>query len=145
VSVATGSGAVAAGSGAVATEVIEVGIILNVTAQASPDSSVLLDVNAKSSALSTTVTGIGEIPPEIERSANSSVLVSSGQTFAMGGIYRLSERDELRGVPWLKDIPFFGPFFRSMDVEDRDEELIFFLTPRIIEGSFDDAAMKGVS
>lgn len=145
VSVATGQGANAAGGGSVATEVIEIGIVLNVTAQASPDYYVLMDINAKSSTLGDFGRGIQDIPPEIERSANSTVLVSSGQTFAMGGIYRIDENDVVRGVPFLKDIPVIGHLFRSITVNDGDEELIFFITPRIIEGSFDDAAMKGVS
>lgn len=143
VSVATGQGASASGGSSVATEVVEIGIVLNVTAQASPDYYVLLDINAKSSTLGNPSRGVDLIPPEIERSANSTVLVSSGQTFAMGGIYKISESDSVSGIPWLKDIPFLGHLFRTTEVTDSDEELIFFITPRIIEGSFDDAAMKG--
>lgn len=140
-----GQGAGGAGGAGAATETIEVGIVLNVTAQASPDYFVLMDIEAKSSTLGVKDRGVDGIPPEIERSATSSVLVSSGQTFAMGGIYRISEDDSVAGVPFLKDIPFLGQFFRKTTVADTDEELIFFITPRIIEGSFDDAAMKSVS
>lgn len=140
VSVATGSGASASGTSAVATEVIEIGIILEVTPQASPDYFVLLDINAKSSTLG--ANRVEGIPSEIERSATSTVLVSSGQTFAMGGIYKIDDSTSIEGVPFFKDIPFFGHFFRSQVVDNGDEELLFFLTPRIVEGSFDDAAMK---
>jgi type IV pilus secretin PilQ/predicted competence protein len=140
VSVATGSGASASGTSAVATEVIEVGIVLEVTPQASPDYFVLLDINAKSSTLG--VARVDGIPGEIERSATSTVLVSSGQTFAMGGIYKIDDSTSVEGVPFFKDIPFIGHFFRSQLVDNGDEELLFFLTPRIVEGSFDDAAMK---
>jgi type IV pilus assembly protein PilQ len=139
-SVATGSGATAAGSGSVATEVIEAGIVLNVTPQASPDYYILLDIKAKSSSFGSK--SVDGIPNEIERSASSSVLVSSGQTFALGGIYKINEADRLTGVPFFKDIPFFGTFFRRSQTENSDEELLFFITPRIVEGSFDDATMK---
>jgi type IV pilus assembly protein PilQ len=139
-SVATGEGAAASGSSAVATESFEVGIVLDVTPQASPDYYVLLDINAKSSTLGTTQ--VDEIPSEIERSATSTVLVSSGQTFALGGIYKITDSDSISGVPFFKDIPVFGSLFRRTLVDDKDEELIFFITPRIVEGSFDDAAMK---
>lgn len=143
VSVATGQGANAAGGGSVATETIEIGIILNVTAQASPDYYVLMDIDAKSSTLgAANEVGVDDIPPEIERSATSTVLVSSGQTFALGGIYQIREREDLKGVPWVKDVPVLGQFFRSSSLSDTDQELIFFITPRIVEGSFDDAAMK---
>lgn len=140
-SVATGNNASASG-GSAATEVVEIGIILEVTPQASPDYYVLLDINAKSSSLgSRTVDGI---PSEIERSATSTVLVSSGQTFALGGIYKINDINTLTGVPFMKDLPVLGHLFSRNLVNNSDEELIFFITPRIVEGSFDDAAMKMV-
>lgn len=141
VTVASGQGSQSQGGGGAATEQIEVGIVLEVTAQASPDYYVLMDIDAKSSTLGPLELGVEQIPPEIERSATSSVLVSSGQTFAMGGIYRVSEDDNTVGVPFFKSIPFLGQFFRRTTVDNSDEELIFFITPRIIEGSFDDASM----
>ncbi|MFO0416771.1 MAG: type IV pilus secretin PilQ, partial [Pseudomonadota bacterium] len=142
-SIASGSGATSSGSGDVATQTIEAGIILNVTPQASPDYYILLDIKAKSSSFSPIKTD--NIPNEIERSASSSVLVSSGQTFALGGIYKLRESDGVTGVPFFKDIPVLGTFFRSITTENSDEELLFFITPRIVEGSFEDASMKVVS
>jgi type IV pilus secretin PilQ/predicted competence protein len=139
VSVATGQGAQAQGQGTAATEIIQVGIVLEVTPQASPDYYVLLDINAKSSTLGTN--NVDDIPSEIERSAQSSVLVSSGQTFALGGIYKISDKSDLNGLPFFKDIPVVGSMFRRASSDNRDEELLFFVTPRIVEGSFDDAAM----
>ena len=143
-SVATGAGAAANGAGSIATEVIEAGIILDVTPQASPDYFVLLDIRAKSSTFSSRESGDG-IPNEIERSASSTVLVSSGQTFALGGIYKISDTDRISGVPFFKDIPFIGHLFRRSVIDNSDEELLFFITPRIVEGSFDDASMKASS
>ena len=131
------------GGSSTATEVVEIGIVLEMTPQASPDYYVLLDINAKSSTLGSTF--VDGIPSEIERAATSSVLVSSGQTFALGGIYKITDQDRITGVPFFKDIPFLGHLFRNSNVNNFDEELIFFITPRIVEGSFDDAAMKMAS
>ena len=142
-SVATGQGSTANGTGGAATEVIEAGIVLNVTPQASPDYYILLDIKAKSSTFGNSE--VEGIPNEIERSASSSVLVSSGQTFALGGIYKLTDRDSVTGVPFIKDIPVLGTFFRRMQTTNTDEELLFFITPRIVEGSFDDSVMKSGS
>ena len=142
-SVATGQGSTANGTGGAATEVIEAGIVLNVTPQASPDYYILLDIKAKSSTFGNSE--VEGIPNEIERSASSSVLVSSGQTFALGGIYKLMDRDNVTGVPFIKDIPVIGTFFRRMQTTNTDEELLFFITPRIVEGSFDDSVMKSAS
>jgi len=139
-SVATGSGAQASGAGTVATQTIEAGITLSVTPQASPDYYVLLDIKANSSSFGSRT--VDNIPNEIARSASSTVLVSSGQTFALGGIYKITEADDVSGVPFFKDIPFLGTFFRRIGTSTSDEELLFFITPRIVEGSFDDASMK---
>ena len=142
-SVATGQGSTANGTGGAATEVIEAGIVLNVTPQASPDYYILLDIKAKSSTFG--LRNVEGIPKEIERSASSSVLVSSGQTFALGGIYKLTDTDDVAGMPFFKDIPVLGTFFRRLQTKDADEELLFFITPRIVEGSFDDSSMKSAS
>ena len=137
VSVTSEGGSSTTGS---AFETFEIGIELEVTPQASPDYFVLMDINAKSSTLGSQV--VDGIPSEVERSATSTVLVSSGQTFALGGIYKITDQDSLDGVPFFKDIPVLGQMFRRQIVDNSDEELIFFITPRIVEGSFDDAAMR---
>ncbi|MBP9837159.1 MAG: type IV pilus secretin PilQ [Proteobacteria bacterium] len=137
--ISTGSGASAVGSANSAFEEFKVGIVLTVTPQASPDYYVLMDVEAKSSTFgSHTVDGI---PSTLDREATSTILVKSGQTFALGGIYRLTDTDEVDGVPFLKDIPVIGAAFRRTLVDKGDEELIFFITPHIVEGSFDLGAM----
>lgn len=141
-SVGVGTGASADGSGSSPDE-IDIGIELTVTPQASPDYYVLLDIYAKSSTVGGTV--VDGIPSEIKREATSTVLVSSGQTFAMGGIYKIVDNNSVNGVPFLKDVPFLGHLFRWSQINNSDEELIFFITPRIVEGSFDDAAMRVAS
>ncbi len=134
-SVATGQGAQASGGGNAAVEEIEVGITLKVTPQASSDYYVLLDVNAKSSTLGTNI--VDNIPSTLDREATSTILVKSGQTFALGGIYRIDDRDSVDGVPFFKDLPVLGVFFRRSFFDKKDEELIFFITPHIVEGSFE--------
>jgi len=138
-SIATGAGASASGGGRTAFEEIDVGIQLAVTPQASPDYYVLLDVNSKSSTFGTTI--VDNIPSTLNREATSTILVKSGQTFALGGVYRLEDNDTLEGVPFLKDLPFLGWAFRRTKTEKSDEELIFFITPHIVEGSFDASLM----
>lgn len=140
VSVATGSGANAGGGGSAAFEEINVGIVLTVTPQASPDYYVLMDVQAQSSTLG--AREVDGIPSTVEREAMSSVLVKSGTTFALGGVYRLEDQDSVAGTPFLKDIPFLGYLFRRAKIDKSDEELIFFITPHIVEGSFDPGAME---
>lgn len=126
-------------TGGSAADEVKVGIKLTMTPQASPDYWVLLDIYAESSSLGSKV--VDNIPSTIERKANSTILVSSGQTFVLGGIYKISDSSVVSGLPFLKDIPVLGYAFRSQEIRGSDEELIFIITPKIVEGSFDDAAM----
>jgi type IV pilus assembly protein PilQ len=126
----TGAGG-AAGAASAATEKIETGIILVVTPQVSSDGFILLDMSTKSSQADFSRT-VDQIPTEITREANSHILVKSGQTIVLGGIYRDTFSETNTGIPFLKDIPGLGWLFRSRSRADRREDLLVFLTPRII-------------
>ena len=95
----TGAGG-AAGAQTTATEKIETGIVLVVTPQVSADGFVLLDMFAKSSQADFT-REVDQIPTEIAREANSHILVKSGQTVVLGGIYRDNFTDQDTGFPFL--------------------------------------------
>ena len=129
----TGAGG-AAGAASTATEKIETGIILVVTPQVSSDGFVLLDMYAKSSQADFTVT-VDQIPTEISREANSHILVKNGQTVVLGGIYRDNASTNQAGIPFLRDIPGIRWLFQSVSRKDRREDLLVFLTPRIMGGA----------
>jgi type IV pilus secretin PilQ/predicted competence protein len=129
----TGAGG-AAGGQSTATEKIETGIILVVTPQVSSDGFVLLDMFAKSSTADF-AQEVDMIPTEVSREANSHVLVKNGQTVVLGGIYRDNTSDNVTGVPFLKDIPGLGWFFRENSTKKTREDLLVFLTPHILGGT----------
>jgi type IV pilus assembly protein PilQ len=126
----TGAGG-AAGAASAATEKIETGIILVVTPQVSSDGFVLLDMSTKSSQADFART-VDQIPTEITREANSHILVKSGETIVLGGIYRDTFAETRTGIPFLKDVPGIGWLFRNFNKSDRREDLLVFLTPRIL-------------
>src|SRR5262249_28514642 len=126
----TGAGG-AAGAQTTATEKIETGIFLVVTPQVSADGFVLLDMFAKSSQADFT-REVDQIPTEVAREANSHILVKSGQTVVLGGIYRDNYANTDTGMPFLKDIPVLGWLFKTNSKTDRREDLLVFLTPRIM-------------
>ncbi len=129
----TGAGG-AAGTASTATEKIETGIILIVTPQVSADGYVLLDVSAKSSQADFT-REVDNIPTEISREATSHVLIRDGQTVVLGGIYSDHLNDTRNGLPFFKDIPGFGWLFRNLSHTDAREDLLVFITPRILGGA----------
>ena len=126
----TGSGG-AAETANTATEKINTGITLVVIPQVSSDGFVLMNIYAKSSVpdFSRTVEGI---PTEIAREANSNVLVRDGETVVLGGIYRTTGDDREAGVPFLARAPVLGWLFKRTLVSKRREELLVFLTPRVL-------------
>jgi type IV pilus assembly protein PilQ len=127
----TGTGGVAGGA-STATEKINTGITLVVTPQVSSDGYVLMNIYAKSSQpdFSRAVDGI---PNEISREANSNVLVRSGETVVLGGIYRQVVDNRESGIPYLRTIPVLGWAFKRQLRTDQKEELLVFLTPKVIE------------
>ncbi len=126
----TGAGG-AAGGGQSATERIETGITLEVTPQVSGDGFVLLDMFAKSSQadFSRQVDGI---PTEITRQTTSQVLVRDGQTVVLGGIYRDNDSVSESGFPFFMDLPGLNWLFKSDSRVKRREDLLVFITPRVI-------------
>jgi type IV pilus assembly protein PilQ len=66
------------------------------------------------------------------REANTSMLVKDGDTVVIGGLYRRVIESARDGIPWLSQVPGLGWLFRKDRESDRNEELLIFLTPRII-------------
>ena len=127
----TGQGG-AAGTATNATEKINTGITLVVTPQVSSDGFVLMNIYAKSSQPDFT-RSVDGIPNEISREANSNVLIKTGETVVLGGIFRHTSDDQESGIPFLRSVPGLGWLFkRTLDAK-RQEELLVFLTPRILE------------
>ena len=134
--IATGSGSSAAGS-AVATEKVPVGIILTVTPQVSSDGYISMNINVKSSTIadSPTVSGSASVIPfdEINREVVANVLVKDGETIVLGGILKDTSSESTGGVPYLRNIPVLGWLFKSEAIQKNFEELMVFITPRIID------------
>ena len=71
--------------------------------------------------------------PSIDTSAiNTNVLVSDGQTVVLGGILQVTHRDDTTKVPYLGDIPVLGHLFKSSSKTNNKDELLIFVTPKIV-------------
>ena len=75
--------------------------------------------------------------PSIDtRSITTQVLVNDGQTVVLGGIMETERREGERKVPFLGDIPGLKYLFRSTTKSNNRDELLIFVTPKILrEGS----------
>lgn len=110
---------------------------LKVTPTITADNRVYLAINVNKDSLDhyITVTGSGQVPVIDTRSLNTSVLVDDGQTVVLGGIYEVTKSDTINKVPGLGDIPGLGFLFRSTQHINDKDELLIFVTPRILSDS----------
>ncbi|WP_333681268.1 type IV pilus secretin PilQ [Dyella sp.] len=110
---------------------------LKVTPTITADNRVFLAINVNKDSLHNyiTVPGSGQVPIIDTRSLNTSVLVDNGQTVVLGGIYEITKTDNINKVPWLGDIPGVGFLFRSTQRVNDKDELLIFVTPRILSDS----------
>ncbi len=123
-----------AGVGAVAApQAITGQISLNITPHIMDNGDVKLVINATNNAVSAAPLVQGASATVTTESANSTVIIKSGQTIAIGGVYQLDKSTVTTGVPVLEDIPLFGWLFKANNISYTKDELLIFVTPRIIK------------
>lgn len=72
------------------------------------------------------------VPDEITNELTTNVIVRDGQTIVLGGLFRDKTQSTRRQVPLLGDIPFLGEAFRGHDDSVQRDEIIFLITPTIV-------------
>jgi type IV pilus secretin PilQ/predicted competence protein len=78
-------------------------------------------------------TGASAVPPINTQSAKTIVLVRDGATAVIGGIYQSTEETARAQTPFLGNIPILGYLFRNRTLRTANQELMIFVTPRIIK------------
>ena len=72
------------------------------------------------------------IPAIDTQSAQTRVTVNDGATVVIGGIIVTTQRTDIQQVPVLGSVPIIGNLFKHSTVSSTAQELLFFLTPRIL-------------
>jgi type IV pilus assembly protein PilQ len=72
------------------------------------------------------------IPDEVTNELVTNVMVRDGQTIVLGGLFREETKSSRRQVPFLGDIPILGNAFRGRDDSTNRSEIIFLITPTIV-------------
>jgi type IV pilus assembly protein PilQ len=123
-----------ASSGATTTQFKKAVLSLKVTPQITPDDRIILDLTVSKDSVGQilpSATG-GAVPSIDTRNVTTQVLVNDGQTVVLGGILETERRDTVNKVPFLGDIPGLGYLFRSKAKTDNKDELLIFVTPKIL-------------
>jgi len=109
------------------TEFIEAALSLEVTPHITADGSVNMKIRASNNSV-----GTGSPPPINKKEATTELVVKNGETTVIGGIYVDSETEGDTGVPYLSDIPLLGWLFKSNSKNKTKNELLIFITPKIV-------------
>jgi type IV pilus assembly protein PilQ len=73
------------------------------------------------------------VPTINTKKAATELLVDDGDTLVIGGITKTSEKESESGVPGLAKIPLLGWLFKTKSDTRTNEELLIFMTPRIVQ------------
>ncbi len=112
------------------TEFIDVDLLLEVEPLVTPDDRIAMKVNVTNNEIGAVINNAQSFTT---KEANTELLVNDGETVVIGGIRKTTKRNDVSGVPVFKDIPVIGWLFKSKDLTDNKEELLIFITPKIVK------------
>jgi type IV pilus assembly protein PilQ len=123
-----------ASSGATSIEFKNAVLSLQVTPQITPDNRIILDLDVKKDTVGTIVVASGgvNVPSIDTQEITTQVLVSDGQTLVLGGILQTEHRVDETKVPYLGDVPILGNLFKTTTKTNDKDELLIFVTPKIL-------------
>ncbi|MBP3207250.1 MAG: pilus (MSHA type) biogenesis protein MshL [Campylobacter sp.] len=118
-----------------------IGILLNILPEISDDNRIMLRINPSLSSFkyedeNVRQTSIREIAPDtLQKKISSVVWVDNGDTIILGGLIGQTKAKDNTNVPVLSSIPLVGNLFKSTHDKLTTTELIFVVTPRIIDNT----------
>ena len=124
----------ASSSGATTTSFKEAVLGLTVTPRITPDGNIIMDLDITNDTPDQACNPLGE-PCIKTNNLNSTVMVENGGTIIVGGIYKQDLTNATEKVPLLGDIPVLGNLFKYQKKQDNQEELLIFITPRIMSAT----------
>ena len=106
---------------------------LTVNPQVTAEGTVILEINVakRTPQLAFAIVGASNAPIATKE-ANTTVIVRDGGTAVIGGIYEVSTNQNQDRVPGLANIPVLGHLFKNRSRNEDNDELMIFVTPRIV-------------
>lgn len=114
------------------TEFVDAALELIVTPHITPEGTILMKVEVKKNEADFSNTS-NNVPTIDTNEVETLVLISDGDTLALGGIYKTNESKDKSAVPMLGDIPILGWLFKNELTKDNVTEILVFITPRIVK------------
>ncbi|MGE6475590.1 type IV pilus secretin PilQ [Psychrobacter sp. NPDC078631] len=118
----------ASASGATTTSFREAALSLEATPNITPDGKIGLKLVITNG----TPTIINSQVAISQDSISTNVIIEDGQTVVLGGVFKNRTNNEVTKVPFLGDLPYIGRAFRKDVRNNTKEELLIFVTPKLI-------------
>jgi type IV pilus secretin PilQ/predicted competence protein len=118
----------------ISVQFIDAVLKLEVTPQITAEGTVFMDVLVENTSIDPGIPRVQGVPALDTQSAETKVTVADGGTVVIGGIIITNQRVDITQVPVVGSIPVIGNLFKRTNVSVTSQELLFFLTPRIIPG-----------
>jgi type IV pilus assembly protein PilQ len=112
------------------TEFKDIALELEVTPHITPDERVTMKIVIKNNEIGSVINNQISFTT---KEAYTELLVDDGDTIVIGGIRKTRENIGEEGVPYLRKIPVLGWLFKTQSNEDSLEELLIFITPRVVQ------------
>ena len=119
-------------SGAITVAFADANLSLEVTPQITNDGTIIMDIHVEKSDANF-AQQVSGTPTITQKLIETQVLVKDGGTAIMGGVYKNTNSDSTTGVPFLAKLPLIGWLFRNKVNSDNNDELLVFITPRILK------------
>jgi len=118
----------------ISVQFIDAVLQLEVTPQITAEGTIFMDVLVENTQIDQGIPRVQGIPALDTQSAQTKVLVPDGGTVVIGGIIVSTQNTNIQDVPILGSLPVIGNLFKRTTISVQSQELLFFLTPRIIPG-----------
>ncbi|HEX8836090.1 MAG TPA: type IV pilus secretin PilQ [Candidatus Acidoferrum sp.] len=118
----------------ISVQYIDAVLKLEVTPQITAEGTIFMDVLVENTQIDAGIPRIQGVPALDTQAAETKVTVADGGTVVIGGVIISSQRVDIQEVPLIGSLPLIGNLFRRRSVTTSSQELLFFLTPRIIPG-----------
>ena len=119
----------ATSSGATSVSFRKANLSLKVKPQITPDGNVIMTLDVNNDAPGATTPAGVQINT---KHVKTEVLIVNGGTVVIGGIYQQNDRTDITRVPFFGDLPYIGFLFRNNTTSTSRDELLVFITPRIV-------------
>jgi type IV pilus assembly protein PilQ len=114
------------------TTYIDAVLRLTVTPQITAEGTIFLAVDVENTTPDKSLS-VGGQPALLTQQATTQVLVTDGGTVVIGGVIQTQNSVNINQVPLLGDLPVLGNLFKRRTVSTQTQELIFFITPKIVQ------------